>query len=85
MGFGGAIQGHTPTEGSAGAVQALPGSTAPQGGQAGLGTPPELPGASKGQGQCPTEHGRAPTAPRRRGNEYVSHLCSDTIHTGHST
>lgn len=85
MGLGGARRGHTPIEASAEAVQALLGSTATQAGQAGLGTPPELPGAGKGHSQCPTGHGRAPTAPRHRGNAYVSHLCSNTIHTEHNT
>lgn len=56
MGSGGARQGHTPFEAEAGAGQALPGSTATHGGHAGPGTLPEPSGASKDNGQCPTEH-----------------------------
>lgn len=44
---------------------------------AGLGTPPEFSGASKGTGQCPTVHGWAPIAPPDiQIYAYMSHLCT---------
>lgn len=50
---------------------------------AGLSTPPELSGASKGVGQCPTGHGWAPTAPPDiQVHAYVSRLCTYMGHTG---